>query len=125
MGPWPAQILSDAARHAVRSATTEAPKQAINTKRFKDQTGLLTSMIKGWVEISVPGGAIGEIGAYTYYASFVDERHQASRDSRQPDADVQDGGRSLGFGARGASPRHEANGFRRRPLPLGRGHHDS
>jgi hypothetical protein len=67
------QILSDAARQAVRSATTEAPKQAINTKRFKDQTGLLTSMIKGWVEISVPGGAIGEIGAYTYYASFVDE----------------------------------------------------
>lgn len=65
--------LSDAARRAVSSATVEAPKEAINTKRFKDQTGLLTSMIKGWVEVSVPGGAIGEIGAYTYYASFVDE----------------------------------------------------
>jgi hypothetical protein len=64
--------LSDAARAAVRAATVEAPRQAINSKRFKDQTGLLTSMMKGWVEISVPGGAIGEIGAYTYYASFVD-----------------------------------------------------
>jgi len=64
--------LSDAARRAVAAATVESPKEAINTKRFQDQTGLLTSMIKGWVEISVPGGAIGEIGAYTYYASFVD-----------------------------------------------------
>ncbi len=64
--------LSDAARNAVRAATVEAPKEAINTKRFQDQTGLLTSMMKGMIEISVPGGAIGEIGAYTYYASFVD-----------------------------------------------------
>jgi hypothetical protein len=64
--------LSDAAREAVRAATVEAPRQAINSKRFQDQTGLLTSMMKGWVEISVPGGAIGEIGAYTYYASYVD-----------------------------------------------------
>jgi len=64
--------LSDAARNAVRAAVDEAPVEAINTKRFKDQTGLLTSMMKGNVEISVPGGAIGEIGAYTFYASFVD-----------------------------------------------------
>jgi hypothetical protein len=64
--------LSDAARNAVRAATVEAPREAINTKRFHDQTGLLTSMIKGFVEISVPGGAIGEIGAYTEYASYVD-----------------------------------------------------
>jgi hypothetical protein len=64
--------LSDAAREAVRAATVEAPKEAINTRHYKDQTGLLTSMTKGWVEISVPGGAIGEIGAYTHYASYVD-----------------------------------------------------
>jgi hypothetical protein len=64
--------LSDAAREAVRAATVEAPREAINTKRFRDQTGLLTSRIKGFVEISVPGGAIGEIGAYTEYASYVD-----------------------------------------------------
>lgn len=64
--------LSDAARRAVSAAVVEAPIEAINTKRFNDQTGLLTSMMKGWVEISVPGGAIGELGAYTYYASYVD-----------------------------------------------------
>lgn len=64
--------LSDAAREAVRAATVEAPIEAINTKRFQDQTGLLTSMMKGAVEISVPGGAIGEIGAYTFYATYVD-----------------------------------------------------
>jgi hypothetical protein len=64
--------LSDAAREAVRAATIEAPKEAINTRHYKDQTGLLTSMTKGWVEVSVPGGAIGEIGAYTFYASYVD-----------------------------------------------------
>ena len=64
--------LSDAAREAVRAATVEGPREAVNTHRYKDQTGLLTSMTKGFVEISVPGGAIGEIGAYTEYASYVD-----------------------------------------------------
>lgn len=64
--------LSDAARKAVASAVDEGPREAINTHKYQDQTGLLTSMTKGFVEISVPGGAIGEIGAYTYYASFVD-----------------------------------------------------
>lgn len=64
--------LGTAAQNAVRAATVEAPLEAINTHRYKDQTGLLTSMTKGFVEITVPGGAIGEIGAYTQYASYVD-----------------------------------------------------
>lgn len=65
-------ILGQAAQKAVRDATVEAPREAINTRHYKDQTALLTSMTKGWVEVTVPGGAVGEIGAYTYYASFVD-----------------------------------------------------
>lgn len=64
--------LSDAARRAVAAAAVEAPIEGINTRRYKDQTGLLTSRIKGFVEISVPGGAIGQVGAYTDYASYVD-----------------------------------------------------
>ena len=65
--------LSDAARRAVARAVVEEPIEAINTRHYKDRTALLTSMTKGWVEISVPGGAIGEIGAYTYYASYVND----------------------------------------------------
>lgn len=64
--------LSDAARKAVAAAVDEAPREAIQTHRYQDQTGLLTSMTKGWVEVSTVGGAAGEFGAYTDYASYVD-----------------------------------------------------
>jgi hypothetical protein len=64
--------LSDAIRRAVRLAVEEGASEALNTRHYKDQTGLLTSRIKGFVEVSTPGGAVGMLGAYTDYASFVD-----------------------------------------------------
>jgi hypothetical protein len=64
--------LSDAIRRAVRLAIDEGVREAINTRRYQDQTGLLTSRISGYVEVSTPGGAAGYLGAFTKYASFVE-----------------------------------------------------
>ena len=64
--------LSDAARNAVAAAVDEGPREGVQTHKYRDRTGLLTSMTKGFVEISTVGGAIGEFGAYTQYASYVD-----------------------------------------------------
>jgi len=62
---------------AVQAAVTEAANEARNTRRYQDQTGLLTSRIRGFVEVSAPGGATGIIGAFTDYASFVDSGTKA------------------------------------------------
>jgi hypothetical protein len=64
--------LSNAVRRGVARAVDEGAREGMNTRRYQDQTGLLTSMIKGWVEISTPGGAEGMLGAFTEYASYVD-----------------------------------------------------
>lgn len=57
---------------AVRAATHEGHLEAINTRRYQDQTGRLTGSIKGLVEVAVFGSAFGWIVARQYYASFVD-----------------------------------------------------
>src|SRR4051812_42822185 len=59
-------------RSGVRTAIDESVREAVNTRHYQDQTGLLTSRIKGYVEISIPGAAAGYFGAFTDYASFVD-----------------------------------------------------
>jgi hypothetical protein len=59
-------------RRGVQTATEEGAKLAAQTHRYEDQTGLLTSRIKGFIEISVPGSAVGILGAFTDYASFVE-----------------------------------------------------
>jgi hypothetical protein len=64
--------LSDATRRGVQKGIDEGVREAINTRRYQDQTGLLTSRIKGLVEVSTPGGASGWFGAFTDYASFVE-----------------------------------------------------
>ncbi len=66
-------LLSDGIRRGVRQGIDEGAREAVNTRRYKDQTGLLTSRIKGWIEISTPGGAIGVLGAFTHYASYVND----------------------------------------------------
>lgn len=64
--------FGDVPQRAVDRATREGHLEAINTRRYEDQTGRLTGSIKGFVEISVPGGATGWIVARQPYASFVD-----------------------------------------------------
>lgn len=59
-------------RRGLQTALDEGVREGINTRHYKDQTGLLTSRIKGFVEISTPGAAQGVLGAFTDYASFVD-----------------------------------------------------
>jgi hypothetical protein len=59
-------------RKGLQTALDEGVREAINTRQYKDQTGLLTSRIRGWVEISTPGAASGWFGAFTNYASFVE-----------------------------------------------------
>ncbi len=66
------QIMSDGVRRAVKMAVEEGAREGINTRHYQDQTGLLTSRIRGFVEISTPGGAVGVLGAFTHYASYVD-----------------------------------------------------
>src|SRR5687767_7573592 len=60
-------------RRGVKVAIDEAVLEAINTHNYQDQTGLLTSRIKGYVEVSTPGAAVGFFGAFTDYASFVND----------------------------------------------------
>jgi hypothetical protein len=67
------QLVSDGVRRGVQKAVDEGVREAINTRTYKDQTALLTSRIKGWVEISTPGGATGVLGAFTHYASYVND----------------------------------------------------
>ena len=52
-------------------ALFEGTREAVNTRHYQDRTALLTSMIKGFVEISTPGAAEAVIGAFTDYASYV------------------------------------------------------
>src|ERR1700759_499894 len=59
-------------RKGVGIAVNEAVKLAAQTHRYEDETGLLTSRIKGFVEISTPGAATWILGAFTDYASFVE-----------------------------------------------------
>jgi hypothetical protein len=64
--------LSSSMHRAVEAAVDEGPREALATRHWRDETGLLSSMTKGYVLARVPGGALGEFGAYTSYASFVD-----------------------------------------------------
>lgn len=64
--------FSDAVRSGVDKAVKEGAAEAIQTHRYQDQTGRLTGSIRGYVEVSAPGGATGLIVALTDYASFVD-----------------------------------------------------
>lgn len=59
-------------RQGLATALHEGASEAQQHHRYEDQTGLLTSRIKGFVEISVPGAAQGILGAFTDYASFVE-----------------------------------------------------
>lgn len=59
-------------RRGLATALDEGAKEAQQHHRYEDQTGLLTSRIKGYVEISTPGAAEGILGAFTDYASFVE-----------------------------------------------------
>lgn len=59
-------------RQGLATSLEEGERQAKTRHRYEDQTGLLTSRIKGYVEISVPGAAQGILGAFTDYASFVE-----------------------------------------------------
>ncbi len=58
-------------RRGLQTALDESVREGVNTRHYKDETGLLTSRIKGFVEISTPGAAEGILGAFTDYASFV------------------------------------------------------
>lgn len=73
-GEWERAIIryDERVRRGVKTAVEEGAKLAAQTHRYEDQTGLLTSMIKGFVEISVPGSAVAILGAFTDYASFVE-----------------------------------------------------
>lgn len=59
-------------RRGVGAAVDEGARYAVQNHRYQDQTGLLTSRIKGFVEIGMPGSAVGILGAFTDYASFVE-----------------------------------------------------
>jgi hypothetical protein len=69
--------LSSSMHRAVEAAVDEGPREALATRHWHDETGLLSSMTKGYVLARVPGGALGEFGAYTSYASFVNDGTRA------------------------------------------------
>jgi hypothetical protein len=71
---------------AMREALKEGERNAINTRHYQDQTALLTSRIKGFVEISVPGAVEAYIGAFTEYASYVNrwDSNQGSMTFKAP-----------------------------------------
>lgn len=56
---------------ALPAALKEGERTAVNTRHYEDRTALLTSRIKGFVEISTPGAAEAAFGAFTDYASYV------------------------------------------------------
>lgn len=64
--------FGEVAGKAVKAATHEGHLEAINTRRYQDQTGRLTGSIKAVIDVIAPGGASGWIVARQYYASFVD-----------------------------------------------------
>lgn len=64
--------LGELPGRAVRAATHEGHLEAINTRRYQDQTGRLTGSIKAVIDVIAPGAASGWIVARQYYASFVD-----------------------------------------------------
>jgi len=65
--------FSDRTRLGVERAVQAGATEAIQTHRYQDQTGLLTSRIRGYIEFSGPDGATGVIAALTDYASYVDQ----------------------------------------------------
>lgn len=72
---------------AMDTALKEGARVAVNTRHYQDRTALLTSRIKGFVEISVPGAVIASFGAYTDYASYVNawDARQGSMTFKAPD----------------------------------------
>lgn len=64
--------LSDGIRRGVAAACAEGAEEARSTHRFQNRTHALEGSIRGFVEVSTPGGASGVIEAAAQHASFVD-----------------------------------------------------
>jgi hypothetical protein len=66
------RVLSDAVRDGVRNAVTEGAEEARRVHVYKDRSGELTGSIRGYVQVSTPGGAVGVIEATAKHASMVE-----------------------------------------------------
>lgn len=64
---------TDHVKRSVAKAVDEGAREGVQTHGYQDQTGLLTSRIKGFVEVTTANGAQGMLGAFTDYASFVSD----------------------------------------------------
>lgn len=67
-----AHEMSDAVRRAVEEGVMAGADDARRSHLYQDQTGKLTKSIKGYVEISAPGAAVGVIESRTKYDRFVE-----------------------------------------------------
>lgn len=68
-----ARRFDERVRAGLEKALRAGVLVGVNSRHYEDQTGLLTSMIKGFVVISTPGRAEGLLGAFTDYASYVNQ----------------------------------------------------
>lgn len=76
---WPEAlgVISDGITKGVERGVTEAAAEARATHRFKSQSGALESSIRGYLETTTRGGAVGVIEATAKHASFVENDTKA------------------------------------------------
>lgn len=72
-----AHEMSDAVRRAVAEGVQAGADEARRNHFYQDRTGALTKSIKGYVEISTPGGAVGVIEANTKYDKIIERGSRA------------------------------------------------
>lgn len=65
--------ISDGTTRGVRMGLDEGADEARASRAFKDRTGDLRKSIRGIIETSTRGGAVGFLEARVPYASFVEE----------------------------------------------------
>ena len=65
--------MSDAIRKAVAESVKAGADEARRNHFYQDRTGKLTGSIRGYVEVSTPGAAVGVIECKTKYDRFVEK----------------------------------------------------
>lgn len=67
------RIVERGVQTGVRQGVLEGAYEARTKHAYEDRTGTLTRSIRGYVETSAPGGAVGVIEATAHYASYVEK----------------------------------------------------
>jgi hypothetical protein len=65
--------LSDGVQKGVEYGVKEGIDEALSTRRWKDRTGVTVSKTRGYLEMRVPGGAVGIMECDVPHASFLDQ----------------------------------------------------